>query len=213
MREVNSSFLIIERTVTVSINETAKSHTVLLAPDYGGMENFRNYLQLFLPYTFLSSLGFLIGICGKRTIWKKKIEKWKNICFWMFSIFIWKRKGNGLIIGSILMSKELRRNATCILVLNLALGDLLISLVVNSFAVVGKKHYTLPMHSSLFVTKNWALCLLFYYQCDDCMSWHEGVMAGKKFFDHHMFLCEIVGALCLIGTDWCIFIDFQTWVH
>ena len=46
-------------------------------------------------------------------------------------------KGNGLIIGSIVISKELRNNATCILVLNLALGDLLISLVVNSFAVVG----------------------------------------------------------------------------
>ena len=61
-----------------------------------------------------------------------------------------------------MISKELRRNATCILILNLALGDLLISLVVNSFAVVG-------------------------------------VMAGKAFFDRHMFMCEIVGALCLIG--------------
>ena len=57
-----------------------------------------------------------------------------------------------------MISKELRRNATCILILNLALGDLLISLVVNSFAVVG-------------------------------------VMAGKAFFDRHMFMCEIVGAL------------------
>ena len=48
-------------------------------------------------------------------------------------------KGNSLIIISIIISKELRHNATCILILNLALADLIISLVVNSFAVVGNK--------------------------------------------------------------------------
>ena len=34
----------------------------------GGMNHFRSNLQLFVPYTVLSGLGFLVGICGRYII-------------------------------------------------------------------------------------------------------------------------------------------------
>jgi hypothetical protein len=43
-----------------------------------------------------------------------------------------------LLKGAILSNKEIRTNPTCILILNLAVSDLGISIVVNSFTVVGK---------------------------------------------------------------------------
>ncbi len=85
-----------------------------------------------------------------------------------------------------MISKELRNNPTCILVLNLALGDLLISLVVNSFAVVGKQNSRSLSIGVGSISKYYILL--------------KGVIAGKVFFDHHWVLCKIIGALCLIGN-------------
>ena len=32
-----------------------------------------------------------------------------------------------------------------------------------------------------------------------CFFFLKGVMVGKVFFDRNMLLCEMVGAICLIG--------------
>ena len=42
-----------------------KAENETLTLHHGGMEYFRSYLHIFVPYTFLSSLGFVAGICGK----------------------------------------------------------------------------------------------------------------------------------------------------
>ena len=68
---MNDSETLIERLVSLATTHERERQALLpttTSPatfNYGGMEHFRNYLQLFLPYTFFSSLGFLVGICGK----------------------------------------------------------------------------------------------------------------------------------------------------
>jgi hypothetical protein len=46
--------------------------------------------------------------------------------------------GNGLIITSVVIIKELRENPTCILITNLAIADLSISTLVNLSTVLGE---------------------------------------------------------------------------
>ena len=46
--------------------------------------------------------------------------------------------GNLLVMISILASKELRTNPTCILCFNIAISDFLMSIFVNGFGKVGK---------------------------------------------------------------------------
>jgi hypothetical protein len=76
--------------------------------EIGGILYLLNHLPIYLPYTILTLFGVIIGLSG-----------------------------NSLIIGSILISKDLRNNSTCILCLNLALADLSISFFVNMFTLIG----------------------------------------------------------------------------
>ncbi|RNA16468.1 melatonin receptor type 1B-B-like [Brachionus plicatilis] len=75
--------------------------------EYGGLAFLLDNLQDYLPYSILSACGTAIGIIG-----------------------------NLLIIGAVLSTKELH-SSTNMLVFNLALADLTISTMVDSFTVVG----------------------------------------------------------------------------
>jgi hypothetical protein len=46
--------------------------------------------------------------------------------------------GNFMVMISILASKELRNNSSCILCLNIAFSDFLMSFIVNGFGKIGK---------------------------------------------------------------------------
>ena len=46
--------------------------------------------------------------------------------------------GNLMVMLSIIKSKELRKNSTCILCFNIALSDFLMSIFVNGFGKIGK---------------------------------------------------------------------------
>jgi hypothetical protein len=63
------------------------------------------------PYSFYFVIGILVSIVGLI--------------------------GNLLVMISILASKELRKNPTCILCFNIALSDLLMSIFVNGFGKIG----------------------------------------------------------------------------
>jgi hypothetical protein len=91
--------------------------------EIGGILYLLNHLPVYLPYTILTLFGVIIGLSG-----------------------------NFLIIGSILISKELRNNSTCILCFNLALADLSISFFVNMFTLVG------ILVGKTFFEKNRSLC-------------------------------------------------------
>ncbi len=98
--------------------------------EIGGILYLLKYLPVYLPYTILTLLGVIFGLSG-----------------------------NSLIIGSILISKELRNNSTCILCLNLGLADLSISFFVNMFTLVG------ILVGKKFFTENRALCVFIGSSC------------------------------------------------
>jgi hypothetical protein len=75
------------------------------------------------------------------------------------------------LTGAILSNKEIRTNPTCILILNLAVSDLGISIVVNSFTVVGRLKIYEQIYFFIFYFLSetniriiWLLCLLFLFQ-------------------------------------------------
>ena len=89
-------------------HQTGNESTILLN-EFGGIEYFRARMAILLPYVLFSASGVLVGVVG-----------------------------NGLIVGAILANRELRTNPTFILILNLAAADSAISVIVDSFTVVGK---------------------------------------------------------------------------
>ena len=78
-----------------------------ISVDYTGIKFLLHYLAEYLPYTFLSGLAVFVGIVG-----------------------------NLLITGAILVTKELQSTSNLI-VFNLAVADILISLIVDTFTLVG----------------------------------------------------------------------------
>lgn len=105
------------------ISNSSKIDVLLVKPEIGGILYLLNHLPVYLPYAILTLMGVIFGLSG-----------------------------NTLIIGSILISKELRNNSTCILCLNLALADISISFFVNMFTMVG------ILVGKKFFDQNKALC-------------------------------------------------------
>ena len=54
--------------------------------------------------------------------------------------------GNLMVMLSIVTSKELRKNSTCILCFNIALSDFLMSIFVNGFGKIGKYKSSFSYH-------------------------------------------------------------------
>ena len=94
---------------TIATTLAMSGQTSAMTAHIGGVPYFVEHMPIFLPFVVFSGLGIVLGILG-----------------------------NGLIVGAILTVKELRTNATCILILNLAFADLVISLFVDTFAIIGK---------------------------------------------------------------------------
>ena len=96
---------------------------------YGGVAFFLSNLGEYFPYTFLSTLSTFIGIIGR-------------IIYILKNILTLKRyntnnlKGNLLIMGAIIVTKELH-TVSNMFVFNLAISDILISGIVESFTSVG----------------------------------------------------------------------------
>jgi hypothetical protein len=76
--------------------------------EIGTLKYFIANIDIYLPSSIFSGLGVIVGVIG-----------------------------NSLIIGAILSIKELRMNPTFILILNLSFADAFISVIVDSFTVVG----------------------------------------------------------------------------
>ena len=96
----------------LSLNESLNNNndaTGKVQANIGGIPYILNYLWVYTPYILFSTIGVIVGVVG-----------------------------NTLIFGSILTSKELRNNPTCILILNLAAADFSISFIVDSFSIVGE---------------------------------------------------------------------------
>ena len=95
--------------LAVTTTPIGEIYTSAMTTNIGGVPFFVEHMPIYLPYVIFSGLGIVFGLLG-----------------------------NGLIVGTILTVKELRKNATCILILNLSFADLVISLFVDTFTVVGK---------------------------------------------------------------------------
>ena len=95
-------------TALVTSTKSVEGQASTMTTNIGGVPYFVEHMPIYLPYVIFSGFGIVFGILG-----------------------------NGLIVGTILTVKELRRNATCILILNLSFADLVISLFVDSFTIVG----------------------------------------------------------------------------
>ncbi|CAF0970974.1 unnamed protein product [Brachionus calyciflorus] len=78
----------------------------------GGIEYFLKYLDETLPYTLINCIGFIVGSFG-----------------------------NILIMGAIIITKELH-NETSILIFNLSLAELVITGFVNLFTILGNFIFT-----------------------------------------------------------------------
>lgn len=77
--------------------------------EIGGIKFLMKNLAIYLPYITLTSIGTVIGVLG-----------------------------NLLIIAAILLTKELKK-ITNLLIFNLAVSDLMIAAVSNSFSTIGNK--------------------------------------------------------------------------
>jgi len=95
----------------------------------GGLEFFLENLADYLPYTTISALATVFG----KLYFLIRLLKFIQAFHFVLGTF-----GNLVIIGSILCTKELQ-TVTNSLILNLALSDLLISCLIDSFTVVGRK--------------------------------------------------------------------------
>jgi hypothetical protein len=118
----------------------------------GGLEFLLAYLPIYLPYTTLSIIGVIVGFIG-----------------------------NILIIGAILLSKELRTNSTCILCLNLAFADFGVAIFVNVFTVVG------CLVGETFFDQNVLLCQFIGAMClmsCACSLVTMGYLAVNRCEDH-----------------------------
>lgn len=112
--------------ISLFVDKSGSNHTFSTTIDMeniGGMEFLMKYIHIYMPYNVLTFVGILFGFLG-----------------------------NTLIIGSILMSKELRTNSTCLLCLNLAIADFSITCFVNGFTIVG------IMAGKRFFDQNPGLC-------------------------------------------------------
>ncbi len=98
--------------------------------NYGGVAYFLLHLAEYIPYTILYSSGTIVGIFGKESLGKHFFESFGNF----FSIL--NTKGNSLIIGTVIVNKELHTPLN-VLILNLGITDLMLSGIVDSFSVLG----------------------------------------------------------------------------
>ena len=104
---------------------------------------------------------------------------WRN--FWTKSLRCFE--GNLLIMGTVLYMRDLRRNPTFVMILNLSLSDLTVSVAVDSFTLVGELHE--PPR-------------IFELKIQVCFQL-KGCLAGQQFFDQYPVLCQFSGAMCLIA--------------
>ena len=92
--------------------------------EIGGIKFFLKHFATYFPYTVICSTAILAGIVG-----------------------------NLMVMIAIGISKELRVNSTFMLIFNLALADISVNIVVDTFSVVG-----VLVGRSYFVRRQLALC-------------------------------------------------------
>lgn len=104
-------------------NTSTSNLSLFDSPDYlvGGMSFFYKYFDECFPYIFFNSFGVVFGITG-----------------------------NLMIMGAVACSRELRKSSTNILIFNLAIADLLITSIVDTFMFVGKSVSFLVYCSTYF---------------------------------------------------------------
>jgi hypothetical protein len=102
--------------------------------EIGGLAYFLVHMSDYLPDVCLGLIGIILGVLGKSYIYPilntLLVDRGISLKFYLSS------KGNLIIIGTVLLDKELH-TPTYFLILNLALSDLLISGFVDTFTVVG----------------------------------------------------------------------------
>ena len=92
------------------MNSTSSSSNINSSSniEYGGILFFLQHISLYLPYSIICSIAVITGLIG-----------------------------NSFVMISILISKDLRQNPTFMLIFNLALADIVINLIVDTFSVIG----------------------------------------------------------------------------
>lgn len=95
----------------------------------GGIAFFLIYISDCLPYSILIGIGEVVGVIGN---YEKKHWIRLKMCF-QLNLF----QGNTIILGTIVVNKDLH-SATYMLIFNLAIADLIVTAVVDSFILAGQ---------------------------------------------------------------------------